>query len=266
MQACLCLSRYPCPASRIELLMTSGAKFYAYRRCRNAIWCRATSTTWSRRVSRKSVSIATCWAIFCCVCRVSPKPKVAWSWRRSRKLCLLRLSSEIGGQDSGGARKNHIVAVHQFGVRHRTQYLGNTIAGLAHDAASVGGRVIDEPAPALDAVLIYAGDDIAALKLAFHSHHAYGQQAFVPLRQRFYGAVVECDTAAQAQVVCQPALAGRTYWKYGAQFGTDGLTACQPKQHVGLTARGNDGVAAAIGGPRGSQNLGQHAAGADIAA
>src|SRR3546814_14190714 len=119
--------------------------------CTNAIWCRATSTTWSRRVSRKSVSIATCWAIFCCVCRVSPKPKVAWSWRRSRKLCLLRLSSEIGGQASGGARKNHIVAVHQFGVSHRTQYLGNTVAGLGHDAASVGGRVIDEPVPRIHA-------------------------------------------------------------------------------------------------------------------
>src|SRR5690554_4944124 len=204
-QACWCLWKFPCPASRIAVLTTSVAKFYAYLRCRNAIWYRATSIIWSRRASRRSASIAACWATSCCGFPALHRPKAVWSWKKSKRRCLLLLSSSCGSARLG-AQEHHVVAMHQFGIRHAAQDVSNALAGLSHDAPGVGGRIIDQAAPALYAVLVHTGDDIAPVKLALNGNHADGQQASMALSQCAHCPRIQRYAAAQAQVVGQPPL------------------------------------------------------------
>src|SRR5690606_24185146 len=183
-------------------------------------------------------------------------------------------SISTGGQGRGqglvlirtAARKHHIVTVDQLRIVFAAQQLIDQVTGLTHDATGIVRRVVDQTASIFHAMLIHASDDIATVKFALDMGDAYRQQTFVSVYQRTYRAFVQRYTATHAQLVDQPALPGRAYRQGGTQFRTDALPLGQTREHLLFTARGNDGVAAALCGTLGSQNLGNHAASADIAA
>ncbi len=115
-------------------------------------------------------------------------------------------------------------------------------------------------------LLVGAGNDIAAFKLAHDICHAHGQQAFALLDQRPACPVIKYQLARQAQMIGHPLLACRAQGRGGAQLCANGLAHAKALQHPFFAPGSNNGRGAATGGALCGQHLGQHAAGADMAA
>src|SRR5262249_38791534 len=136
----------------------------------------------------------------------------------------------------------------------------------AEDPARLGGTVVDQAARDLALRFVATAHGLAALEIPGYLDHADRQQAFALRRQRLDRACVENERAADLKMVGEPLLAGPRRRALGAELGADALAPREPRQHVALVTRGDDGVCTAARRALGGKHLGDHAAPGEMAA